>query len=73
MGARLGLSALVVLLSMIFWGWVFGPVGMFLSVPITMFFKIAMEASPNTQWIAILLGSDIEQTAYESPRTEDSA
>ena len=42
--ATLGLSALVVLLSMIFWGWVLGPVGMFLSVPITMAFKIAMEA-----------------------------
>lgn len=72
MGARLGLSALVVLLSMIFWGWVFGPVGMFLSVPITMVFKIAMGASPSTQWIAILLGSDVEQTAYKTVKPEES-
>lgn len=73
MGARLGLSALVVLLSMIFWGWVFGPVGMFLSVPITMFFKIAMGASPSTQWISILLGSDVDQTAYQTAKSEESA
>jgi len=73
MGARLGLSALVVLLSMIFWGWVFGPVGMFLSVPITMVFKIAMGASPKTQWIAILLGSDIEQKANKTAIIEEEA
>jgi AI-2 transport protein TqsA len=73
MGARLGLSALVVLLSMIFWGWVFGPVGMFLSVPITMAFKIAMGASKETQWIAILMGSDAEQKEKSISEAEETA
>lgn len=59
-GAGLGLSTLVVLLSLMFWGWVLGPVGMFLSVPITVILKMFMEDHPTTRWIAILLGTGKE-------------
>lgn len=57
MGKGLDLSALVVFLSLVFWGWVLGPVGMLLSVPLTMTVKIALESFEDTQWLGVMLGS----------------
>ena len=64
MGRGLGLSALVVLLSLLFWGFILGPVGMFLSVPFTMSLKVILEQNDKTRWMAILLGTSDEADTY---------
>jgi predicted PurR-regulated permease PerM len=64
MGKGLDLSALVVILSLIFWGFILGPVGMFLATPFTLTIKIIMEQNEKTRWLAILLGTPAEAKTY---------
>jgi len=64
MGSGLGLSALVVLISVIFWGWILGPIGLILSVPITVALKIFLESYPGSRWLAVMLG-DAEELPNE--------
>lgn len=55
MNNMLGVSLLTVFLSLIFWGWVFGLIGMFLSVPLTITMKIYLEQYQHTRFFASLL------------------
>lgn len=55
MGRRLGLSTLVVILSLIFWAWVWGPIGALLAVPLTMVVRIMLENTEDLRWVAVLL------------------
>jgi len=57
LGKGLGLSTLTVFLSMIFWGWLFGAIGIFLSAPLTTILTAILFSHPQTKSIAVLLGS----------------
>ncbi len=71
MGRRLGLSSLVVWLSLVFWGYVLGPIGMLLSVPLTMIVKILLERSDDLRWVAVLLGPGGEGLPQGAPTTAE--
>ena len=62
-GKGMNLSTLAVFLSLVFWGWTLGDVGLLLAVPITMALKISMETRENSKWMAVMLGS--EKSAME--------
>jgi predicted PurR-regulated permease PerM len=71
-GKGMSLSTLVVFLSLVFWGWVLGPIGMILSVPMTSLVKIALESYEKTQGLAFMLGSDTEIEFIEGLETADA-
>jgi AI-2 transport protein TqsA len=60
MGRRLGLSTLVVFLSLIVWGSLLGPVGVVLCIPLTMTLKFGCENSESMRWLAVILGPEPE-------------
>jgi AI-2 transport protein TqsA len=58
MGRRFGISTLLVVVSVMFWGWVWGPLGMLLAVPLTMVLKVILDGSNEFRWIGIVISSD---------------
>ena len=71
-GKGMSLSTLVVFLSLVFWGWVLGPIGMILSVPMTSLVTIALESYEETRGLAFMLGSDTEIEWIEGMETADA-
>jgi predicted PurR-regulated permease PerM len=57
MGKGMGLSTAIIFISLMFWGWLFGPIGMFLSVPLTMVLKVLLLSNDDSRYFAILIGT----------------
>jgi predicted PurR-regulated permease PerM len=64
MGRQFGISPLMVIIGLVFWGWVWGPIGMFLSVPLTAAMKIGLENSKEFGWVAVLMASGGNNLAH---------
>ncbi|SKA89162.1 Predicted PurR-regulated permease PerM [Prosthecobacter debontii] len=76
LGNRFGISALVVVLSVIFWGWLWGPLGMFLAVPLTMVMKVLLDNSEEFRWISVAMSQkkmrrgEVEMVGYDLDENE---
>jgi predicted PurR-regulated permease PerM len=60
LGRAIQLSPLVVMLSLVVWGWLLGPVGALLSVPLTTVLKYLLASADDLRWVAVMLGPDGE-------------
>jgi len=71
LGNRFGISPLVVILSAIFWGWLWGALGMFIAVPLTMVLKVLLDNDPEFQWISVAMAKkkvrngEVEMAGYD--------
>ena len=70
LGNGLDLSPLIVLIALILFGWLLGPIGMFLSPPLAVIMKIIFQSFPETRWIAVLMAN---RPPKEGPADEVSA
>lgn len=59
-GRCFGISSLVVIISVIFWGWLWGPIGMLLSIPLTMLVKVALDHSSDLRWVSVAISKEEE-------------
>jgi predicted PurR-regulated permease PerM len=71
-GKYLSLSPLVVLLSVTFWGWLWGIAGAFIGVPLTIGIVIACRHFERTRWIAILLSEVSKEQRAQSAQSQQS-
>jgi AI-2 transport protein TqsA len=70
MGRRFGLSTLVVIISVLFWGFVWGPVGMFLAVPLTMVLKVMLDNSDELRWMAVAITKEKRHPILDLERVD---
>ena len=73
LGRRFGISTAVVVLSVVFWGWLWGITGMFLAVPLTMLLKVTLNDSDEFKWFAVFLGSHGPETEGQSDEVDGAS
>lgn len=68
LGKQFGIATSVVLLSVLFWGWLWGPFGMLIAVPLTVLIKLALENSRDLAWVATIIdGADRNKRLRRTP------
>lgn len=67
LGRRFGLSTLVVIVSALFWGWVWGPIGMFVAIPLTMLIKVVIDSTGEFAWVSVAMGKTSVDSAEADP------
>lgn len=66
MGQGLNLAPVMIVLSLFFWTWVFGPVGALLAIPLTLAVqKLILEGNEGTRWLAALMGAGAASSSAE--------
>ncbi|MCL4109297.1 UNVERIFIED_CONTAM: hypothetical protein GTU68_019725 [Idotea baltica] len=65
LGDRFGISTVMVIFSVLVWGYIWGPVGMFLAVPLTMMIKVLLDSSHDLRWISVLMGKKSDENLKE--------
>lgn len=71
-GRRFGISTLVVVIAVMFWGWVWGPLGMLLAVPLTMLLKVVLDGTEEFRWIGVAISSEAPRMAAHTQRLQIS-
>jgi predicted PurR-regulated permease PerM len=77
LGRRFGISPLVIIISVIFWGWMWGPVGMFLAVPLTMVVKVLLDNSEEFRWLSVAMskkkikGGEVQLSDFDLTLVDD--
>lgn len=59
-GASTGISAVAVIVAAVFWGWLWGPVGLLLSTPLTVCLVVLGRYVPRFSVLSTLFGEDVE-------------
>lgn len=72
LGDRFGISTVIVILSVLVWGFIWGPVGMLLAVPLTMLVKVMLDNSSDLRWISELMGKRNTDRGSQREAGEDT-
>jgi len=72
MGQQLGIRFVWIFTSLVVWGWILGPIGMLLAVPLTMTLRIITEGHPDTKWISDLLKPESAERILDEDVTRQS-
>lgn len=72
LGRRFGLSILIVVLCVLFWGWLWGLIGIILAVPLTMILKVVLDNSDEFRWIAVAIGQETKRPGENGAINENA-